>query len=123
MLDELSGARIFAKIDLKSDYHWIRMKLGDEWKIIFKIKYDLYEWIVMPFSLTSPPSTFMRLMNYVLHSSLDKFVIIYFGDILICYKSLDEQIEHIKFVLEILRKGKLYANLKKLCFLVINSYS
>ena len=116
IMDYLSGAAYFSKIHLKSGYHQIRIREGDEWKTTFKTNEGLYEWMVMPFRLSNVPSTFMRLMNEMLKEYIGKFVIVYLDDILIFSRTREEHLRHVRKVLEKLQQNKLLINLKSVLF-------
>jgi hypothetical protein len=112
LFDQLSKAKVFSKIDLRSGYHQIKICPEDIPKTAFSTRYGLYEYLVMSFGLTNAPTHFMYLMNSVFMQELDKFVVIFIDDILI-YSENEEHVEHLRIVLSILREHKLYAKFSK----------
>lgn len=112
-MDQLQSARWFTKLDLKSGYHQVRIKEEDTWKTAFKTKQGLFKWLVMPFGLCNAPTTFMGLMNEVLHSYIDNFVIVFLVDILVFSPFWEEHLIHVEKVLETLRQYQLRLNMKK----------
>ncbi len=115
-LDQLRGARYFSKIDLRSGYWQVRIEEKDIHKTAFRTPFGHHEWLVMPFGLQGAPSTFQRMMNHYLRQYLGDFVICYLDDVLIYSKTKEDHLEHIRKVLEILRKHKLYAKASKCDF-------
>jgi hypothetical protein len=113
LFDQLKGARLFSKIDLRSGYYQLRIKELDVAKTTFKTQYGHYKFLVMLFGLTNAPVVFMDLMNRVFQPYLDKFVVVFLDDILVYSKSYLEHEQHLRQVLMTLKEHRLYAKLSK----------
>jgi hypothetical protein len=111
LFDQLAGAKVFSKIDLRSGYHQIKIKPNDIPKTTFSTRYGLYEYLVMSFGLTNAPAYFMYLMNFVFMPELDKFVIVFIDNILIYSKNLEDHARHLHIILQRLREHHLYAKI------------
>jgi len=116
LFDQMKGATVFSKIDLRSGYHQLRVKDEDIPKTAFRTRFGHYEFVVVPFGLTNAPGVFMSLMNSVFRKYLDKFVQVFLDDILIYSRTHEEHEEHLRLVLQCLRENKLYAKMSKCSF-------
>ncbi len=113
LFDRLSGAKVFSRIDLRSEYYQIRIAQRDEEKTACRTRYGSYEFLVMPFGLTNAPATFCTPMNDIFREWLDDFVVVYIDDILVYSNSMEKHVEHLRKVFQRLRENKLYAKFKK----------
>ncbi|GJR49778.1 putative reverse transcriptase domain-containing protein [Tanacetum coccineum] len=113
LFDQLQGSSVYSKIDLRSGYHQLRVRDEDIPKTTFRTRYRHYEFQVMPFGLTNTPAIFMDLMNCVCKPYLEKFVIVFIDDILIYSRNKEEHANHLRIILELLKKEKLYAKFSK----------
>lgn len=116
ILDRLSSAKIFTKLDLKDAYHRIRIREGDEWKTAFRTRYGHFEYLVMPFGLANAPATWQSHIEKVLKGLVDVICIVYMDDILIFSENPKDHEKHVRLVLQRLRDAKLYINLDKCNF-------
>ena len=113
LFDQLQGSCVFSKIDLRSGYHQLKIKQEDVTKLVFRIRYGHFKFLVIPFGLTNAPTTFMDLMKHIFQPYLDQFVVVFINDILVYSKSKEEHENHLRIVLQILRGKQLYAKFKK----------
>ncbi|KAK1677501.1 hypothetical protein QYE76_038349 [Lolium multiflorum] len=113
LFDQLTGAKVFSKIDLRTGYHQLKIRATDIPKTAFTTRYGLYEYNFMSFGLTNAPAYFMNLMNKIFMNFLDKFVVVFIDDILIYSKSEEEHEQHLEVVLDTLREHQLYAKFNK----------
>jgi len=116
LFDQLQGASVFSKIDLRSGYHQLKIKQCDIPKTAFRTRYGHFEFLVMPFGLTNAPATFMDMMNMIFQPYLDKFVVVFIDDILVYSKDKEEREEHLRTILQTLRENNYMRSLRSASF-------
>ena len=113
MFDQLRGARVYSKIDLRTGYHQLRVSETDIPQIVFRTRYGHFEFTVIPFGLTNAPTAFMDLMHMVFQPYLDQFVVVFMDDILIYSQAKWEHEYHLRIVLQLLKNHQMYAKFRK----------
>ena len=116
MFDQLRGARVYSKIDLRIGYHQLRVRENDIPNTAFRTQYGHFEFTVMPFGLTNAPAAFIDLMHRVFQPYLDQFTVVFVDDILIYSQFEEEHEDHLRVVLQLLKDHQLYANFSKCKF-------
>ncbi|XP_062418964.1 uncharacterized protein LOC134131237 [Pungitius pungitius] len=115
-LEQVGGASIYTKLDLRSAYNLVRIREGDEWKTAFLTARGHYEYLVMPYGLTNAPAVFQAFMNELFHDMINRFLIVYIDDLLIYSHSMEEHVQQVRLVLQRLQANQLYVNAEKSLF-------
>ena len=115
-LNRLKYVKVFIKLDIIVAYNALRMGSGEEWKIVFRTRYELYKYLVMPFGLANAPIVWQRFINNILREGFDVFCIAYLDDILIYSENQKDHDKHVEWILEQLRKANIQCDVKKCVF-------
>ena len=112
-LDRIGKAKIYTKLDMRGAYNLIRIKPGEEWKTAFGTRYGHFEFLVMPFGLTNAPATFQNFVNDILRNHLDDFCSAYLDDVLVFSPDKETHVQHVRTILDLLKKNNIYCKLEK----------
>lgn len=113
MFDRIGKDKYFTKVELQKGYYQVRIAEGNEPKIVCVMRYEAYEWLVMPFDLTNTPLTFCTSMNMLCHPYLDQIMVVYLDKIVMCTNTLEDHVKHLRKVIQVLQKNQLYIKREK----------